>query len=157
MKRVLLSLVLISGLNTVLFAQEIERESWAGQPVLHTIDSKYNEESAVIVLDKRRMEYIDVKDELAVYKTLHRIIHINDDKGIESFNRVYLPVSDNSDIVDITIRVRQSFCTKNKMKNVKPIRTANERNPANPLATIVPINNAILHGFPNAKSDTKKH
>ena len=63
MKRVLLSLVLISGLNTVLFAQEIERESWAGQPVLHTIDSKYNEESAVIVLDKRRMEYIDVKDD----------------------------------------------------------------------------------------------
>ena len=104
MKRVLLSLVLISGLNTVLFAQEIERESWAGQPVLHTIDSKYNEESAVIVLDKRRMEYIDVKDELAVYKTLHRIIHINDDKGIESFNRVYLPVSDNSDIVDIRAR-----------------------------------------------------
>lgn len=104
MKRALLSLVLVAGLIPAAISQDIERETWAGQPVLHTIDSKYNEESAVIILDKRRMEYVDVKDELAVYKTLHRIIRINDDKGIESFNRVYLPVSDNSDIADIRAR-----------------------------------------------------
>src|SRR4029079_13409406 len=56
------------------------------------------------VLDKRRIEYTDEKDDVVQYKTLHKIIHINDDKGIESFNRVYLPVSNTSDIVDIRAR-----------------------------------------------------
>ncbi len=80
-------------------------EEWNKQPALHKIDSKYSKESAVILLDKRRMEYVDEgKNELAVYRTLHKIIHVNDDKGIESFNRVYLGVSDNTDIVDIRAR-----------------------------------------------------
>ena len=79
-------------------------ETWEAKPVLHKLEGKLNDESAVILLDKRRVEYIDEKEELAVYKTLHKIIHINDDKGIESFNRVYLPVASNSDIVDIKAR-----------------------------------------------------
>lgn len=104
MKRCFLILFVALLQYSITMAQEIERESWAGQPTLHTVDKKYNEESAVIILDKRRVEYVDIKEELAMYKTLHRIIRINDDKGIESFNRVYLPVADNSDIVDIKAR-----------------------------------------------------
>src|ERR1700733_3626841 len=80
-------------------------EEWSKQPALHKIDPKYNKESAVVLLDKRRMEFVDeANNELAVYRTLHKIIRVNDDKGIESFNRVYLGVSDNGDIVDIRAR-----------------------------------------------------
>src|SRR5688572_17006171 len=79
-------------------------EKWETSPVLHTIDSKYDGESAVIVLDKRRVEYIDEKEELVTYRTLHRIIHINNDNGIEASNRVYLPVNENKDIVSIKAR-----------------------------------------------------
>src|ERR1700733_13090155 len=84
---------------------DIEVERWNDKPVLHTIDKKYENESAVILSDTRRIEYIDdAKGNVLSYKTLHKIIHVNDDKGIEAFNKVYLPVSDNADIVDIKAR-----------------------------------------------------
>ncbi|MDF2189027.1 DUF3857 domain-containing protein [Paraflavitalea sp. CAU 1676] len=82
----------------------IEREQWSGSNVIQKLDSKYNNESAVILLDKRRVEFIDGKDEVTSYKTLHKRIHINDDKGIERFNKVYLPVSSSNEIVDIMAR-----------------------------------------------------
>lgn len=85
-------------------SQELTKETWEEKPVLHKLEGKLNDESAVLILDKRRVEYIDEKDDIAVYRTLHRIIHINDDKGIEAFNKVYLPVSSNSEIVDIHAR-----------------------------------------------------
>ncbi|HZE85826.1 MAG TPA: DUF3857 domain-containing protein, partial [Puia sp.] len=80
-------------------------EEWSKTPVLHSLDGKYAKESAVILLDKRRMEYVDgAQNEVMLYRTLHRIVRVNDDKGIESFNRIYLGVTDNSDIVDIRAR-----------------------------------------------------
>lgn len=83
----------------------IEPETWADKPMLHTIDKKFANESAVILMDTRRIEYIDdAKGNVQTYKTLHKIIHVNDDKGIEAFNKVYLPVSDNNDILDIKAR-----------------------------------------------------
>src|SRR5581483_10575543 len=37
-------------------------------------------------------------------RTYHKRIHINDDKGNESYNKIYLPVSNSADIVDIMAR-----------------------------------------------------
>lgn len=124
MKRISFFLACIIGITSVAQSQEIVRETWVEKPVLHKLDSKLNDESAVIILDKRRVEYIDEKDDLVVYKTLHKIIHINDDKGIESFNRVYLPVSNNSDIVDIRARTilpngKIIEVSKNNIKDLK--------------------------------------
>jgi hypothetical protein len=101
------------GLLTVLLAApgvyaqlpQIEKETWADKPVIHKIDSKYAKESGVVVLDKRRVEFADEgKDAIAEYYTLHKIIHINDDRGIEAYNRIYLGISDKADIVDIKAR-----------------------------------------------------
>ncbi len=82
----------------------IEHEQWSATPGLHKIPAELENESAVIVLDKRRVEFIDVKDDQLVYRTLHRIVHVNDDRGIESFNKIYLPVSEKGLIVDIKAR-----------------------------------------------------
>ena len=83
----------------------IVNETWSDKPVLHTIDKKFETESAVILSDIRRIEYIDdTKGDVISYKTLHKIIHVNDDKGIEAFNKIYLPVSDNADLTDIKAR-----------------------------------------------------
>lgn len=86
-------------------ATQIEKESWEAKPAIHTIDKKYSNESAVILLDKKRIEYIDeANNELAQYYTLHKLIHINDDRGIENFNKIYLGFSDKADVVDIKAR-----------------------------------------------------
>ena len=75
----------------------IDREVWNEKPALHTIDKKFNDESAVVISDIRRIEFIDdEKGNVHSFKTLHKIIHVNDDKGIEAFNKVYLPVTDNT-------------------------------------------------------------
>src|SRR5450432_1586690 len=110
MKKILITLILPVCLQ-IAYGQKktspsILMEEWSNEPALHQIDSKYNSESAVILLDKRRMEYVDESygQTLVVYRTLHKIIRLNDDKGIASFNRIYLGVTDNSDIVDIRAR-----------------------------------------------------
>ncbi|WP_184549469.1 DUF3857 domain-containing protein [Mucilaginibacter sp. FT3.2] len=86
-------------------SSQIEKETWAGSPAIHKIDAKYSKESDVIIFDKRRVEYIDeAKGEVAEYYTLHKIIHINNDRGIENYNRIYLGINDKADIVDVKAR-----------------------------------------------------
>ncbi len=105
MKKILFPLLFPLSVCMAQQQPAINREEWDPKPTLHPIDNKYAKESAVILLDIRRMEYIDeVKNEVGLYRTLHRIIRVNDDKGIESFNKIYLGVTDNSDIVDIRAR-----------------------------------------------------
>ena len=105
MKRSLI-VSLITFIACFAYSQQpkIITENWESNPTIHNVDKKYDNESAVVLLDKRRVEYIDGKDELVVYRTLHKIVRVNDDKGIEAFNTVYLGVADNSDIIDIRAR-----------------------------------------------------
>lgn len=104
-------------------------ETWEEKPALHPIDAKFNNESAVIVLDKRRVEYVDEKETMVLYKTLHRIVHIQDDKGIESFNRVYLPVTDNSELADIRARtiLPNGRIVEISRENVKDLKDDDDR------------------------------
>ncbi|WP_166437313.1 DUF3857 domain-containing protein [Niastella caeni] len=102
----------------------IEQEQWGGEAIIQTVDTKYSNESAVILFEKRRIEFVDEKEDLVAYKTFHTRIHINDDKGIESYNKIYLPVSDNGDIVDIkarTILPGGNVITLDK-KNIKDLK-----------------------------------
>ena len=83
----------------------IVTEGWTEKPVITLLQKKYNQEAAVTVLNKIRFEYIDDKDKnLAEYFTQHKIIHLNNDHGIEYFNKVYINVNDFSDVVEIRAR-----------------------------------------------------
>ena len=83
----------------------IVHEQWAAKPALHTIDDRFKKESALILFDNRRIEYIDEgSDRIGEYRTFHRIVHLNDDQGIESFNKVYLGYHDSADIVEMRAR-----------------------------------------------------
>ena len=96
----LLSIQYLYGQTT-----KIETENWTEKPAINSIDSKYSKESAVVLFDKRSVEFIDeAKDQIAEYYTVHKIIHINDDRGIEAFNKIYLGISENGDIVEIKAR-----------------------------------------------------
>ncbi len=106
MKKTFLAVIALAA-GQQLFAQSpnVEKEAWTDKPAIHAIDSKYNKEAAVVIFDKKRIEFVDEsKDEMSEYSTVHRIIHINDDRGIEGFNKIYLGLSENSDIVDVKAR-----------------------------------------------------
>ena len=109
MKRQTIGLLFALLASPCLYAQNtvanIEVETWANNPKITILDSKYAKDPAVVILDKRRVEFTDEgKDQLNEYVTLHKIIHINDDRGIESLNKIYLGISEKSDIVDIKAR-----------------------------------------------------
>ncbi|WP_295673322.1 DUF3857 domain-containing protein [uncultured Mucilaginibacter sp.] len=107
MKKQFLPLILVLLTGQYLFGQapDIEKETWSARPQISTLDNKYSKESAVIIYDSRRVEFADqAKEEIAEYYTIHKIIHINDDRGIEDFNKIYLGISEKSDIVDIRAR-----------------------------------------------------
>ncbi len=98
---------LFIAITQTVFSQTpaIETESWADKPVVTQLNSKYNQVAAVSVLDKARIEFIDNKDkELVEYFTLHKIIHLNNDHGIEYYNKIYINVNEFSDVADIKAR-----------------------------------------------------
>lgn len=105
MKNILVAGLLLGSITaTAQSTPGIIREKWFGGATVKEPDAKYAKESAVFLLDKRRVEYIDEGKEVMAYRTLHRRVHIYDDKGIEQFNKVYLPVSSNNEFVDIMAR-----------------------------------------------------
>ena len=58
------------------------------------------------------------------YYTAHKLVHINDDHGIEDFNKIYLGVSDNADIMQIRARTilpggKIIEVSKNNIKDIK--------------------------------------
>lgn len=61
---------------------------WNPKPQLHNIPKEYEKESAVIVLEREIVDYGREGNESYIFNTLHRIIRVQDDKGIESFNTV---------------------------------------------------------------------
>lgn len=77
---------------------------WQATPAIHTIDTAFKDAAAVYVADDRIEEYVIEKTGFYQYRTLHRIVHINNDKGIESFNKVYLPFEEGLDMEDVKAR-----------------------------------------------------
>ena len=98
----LLTAVLLSAHCLHAQTSQIAPEKWIDKPVITSLDSKYSKESAVVLFDKRKVEFVDEpKNEIAEYYTLHKIVHINDDRGIEYYNKIYLGITENADIVEI--------------------------------------------------------
>src|SRR5688500_12788622 len=65
----------------------------------------FADEPAVFLVDERKIEFKDNKDDnLVMIKTLHRVIQVNDDRGIESFNKLYLPGGADNKIVSLSAR-----------------------------------------------------
>jgi hypothetical protein len=108
MKKLILSVTAAVMAVQCIYAQTtapIVKETWTEKPVIKPLDPKFAKEAAVILFDKRRIEYIDeTKDDLAEYYTMHRLIYIVDDRGLEGFNKIYLPINENADIVDVRAR-----------------------------------------------------
>jgi len=61
---------------------------WQVMPKLHELPEEFKKESAVVVLDSRHLEYRTVEYGPHIRRTIHRIVKVLDDKGIETFNKM---------------------------------------------------------------------
>jgi hypothetical protein len=101
----LLSFFLVMSHTVFCQRPAIETEHWANKPVVTILPTKYGQDPAVTVQEKMRIEFIDDKDKnLVEYFTLHKIIHLNNDHGIENYNKIYINVNKFSDVVEIRAR-----------------------------------------------------
>ncbi|CAN5465257.1 hypothetical protein BH11BAC3_BH11BAC3_24690 [soil metagenome] len=83
----------------------VDSKPWAANPVLHTMPANFKNESSVFLMDNRVFEYKFVGKDLMQFNYVYRLIKVTDDKGIEMFNKIYLPMSRNAEISDIKARV----------------------------------------------------
>lgn len=77
--------------------------AWDAKPVLHAVPDAYKKESAVFILDKRHIKYaVDpAKEDIEVYRTIHRIIRLLDDKGVEYFNKMTIGAAAGAEIQNV--------------------------------------------------------
>ena len=64
--------------------------TWADKPMIHNIsDKNMLKESAVIISDRTQLEVGKAFDgNLAYTRRRHKIVKVNDEKGIELFNKI---------------------------------------------------------------------
>ncbi|HSC54191.1 MAG TPA: DUF3857 domain-containing protein [Phnomibacter sp.] len=112
--RLLLFVGLLAG-SVAVYAQTQAQEDagnvqikpdWETSPKLHSVQPEYAKEAAVILVDKRIHEYLpNAKDGLIVKVVNHRIIKVNNENGVEQFNKIFLPVGYDGVYLDISARV----------------------------------------------------
>jgi hypothetical protein len=80
--------------------------NWVQKRALMKLNDVESQESAIILKDKRVIEY--VKDpqvnDLVMYDTRHKIIRVNTHSAIEEFNKVYIPMRNALSIIEIKAR-----------------------------------------------------
>ena len=104
--------IISSVLTVVLFSLQAMAQSpsvdWAANPVPHKVKPAFAAESAVILTDKRLHQYIkDEKKGLLMIISNRRLIKVNDDKGVEMYNKIYIPFNANQEIIEIKARTIQ--------------------------------------------------
>ncbi|MEY3417061.1 MAG: hypothetical protein RL060_1173, partial [Bacteroidota bacterium] len=100
---------LLLSINTfVLGAKTFEYEdyNWEEKRTMMAISSADEKEQALLLKDKRGIEYIyNTQGAPECYKLIHKIIRVNTDQALESFNKVYISMQEVINIVDLKVRV----------------------------------------------------
>ncbi len=101
---ILNSILLFSSIINAQSFNYKQKVAWSQTPVLHAASKQFATSSAVGILDDRTVEYKVEGKEIFLYNTTHRIYKINDSKGIEMFNKIYVPVYKGGSILELKAR-----------------------------------------------------
>ena len=102
--RLFLSLIFLFSFGFSFAQDNYNAFRWKPTPALHEVEPAFRDAGAVYITDQRIVEYAFEKNQLYTYRTLHRIVHINNDQGIESFNKIYLPFNEGIELLDVKAR-----------------------------------------------------
>ena len=98
---------------------------WQINPVIHQVPAEFAKESAVIIELNSILKYEDGDDnQLWMYRTSHRIIKVLDEKGVENFNKMTVPLYTGESTQTIKARTilpdgKVKDITPDKMKEMK--------------------------------------
>jgi len=78
---------------------------WISNPMIHAVPDKQSQFPAVVIQDMRVQElHFGSAPMPIMYHTVHVIIHVNDDAGIEKYNKVYLPLYGSRVLESLSVR-----------------------------------------------------
>lgn len=103
LKKLLLAL-LLAPLTLVAQKYDMRNYDWEKETPFQALEESEMGESSVILKDKRVFEYMVEEEGLVTYETRHKIIRVNDDKGIENYNKFFLPLYNVIEVVEIKAR-----------------------------------------------------
>ncbi len=131
MKRVLITLVALV-LASPLFAEyEYMRYDWESFRDLKVISAEEQKEGAVFLLDKRCVEVAFEGGSPITFNTRHLIVRLNTDYAIESFNKVYVSMTNAIGMVEFKARYISKDGKEHMMDvtNVKDVVNYNNAGP----------------------------
>ncbi|MTI31851.1 DUF3857 domain-containing protein [Xanthovirga aplysinae] len=105
-----LLLIVSSLLGSITFAQEKpfhhDEYKWEAKPSRTKLRKEYKDYPAVVLRNYVAYEftYGGENRELGLYSVEHRTIRVNNDDAIQAFNKIYIPVANEDDIIDIKAR-----------------------------------------------------
>jgi hypothetical protein len=78
---------------------------WTSNPSIHSVPDNQIQYPAVVIQDMRVQELHFGSTPMPImYHTVHVIIHVNDDAGIEKYNKVYLPLYGSRILQSLSVR-----------------------------------------------------
>ena len=130
MQRVqILSITFLLLLTSQLFGQKFPRKDYdweANRKTPYVITDEEKKGPAVIIKDSRYFDYVESNDPdkgFDLYVTKHKIVHVNDDKGIDRFNKVYIPTERGDEVVQLKARTisKNGTVTEVNKDNIKDV------------------------------------
>jgi len=105
-------------------AQSKKVFEWDAKPALHKIPVAFSKESAVIIESEVNLEYRSELKDIYVYRSVHRIVKVMDETGIEAFNKFTIPMTNGKTIEFIKARTilpngKVIEIGKDKVKEIK--------------------------------------
>lgn len=128
MKKLFIFILLFSTINS--FSQYYKTYDWNEKPQLHELNKAENNESSIAILKKNIVEFgkSKITNNMSIFETTHTIIRVNDDKGVNTHNQVYIPMRRVKRLKSIKARTiaKDGKITNLDENNIKQIENVEE-------------------------------
>ncbi len=113
----------------------LELTKWGKSEKIYTLNDSEAKEPAVVI-DETRADFLEIpkiddkNTQVFNYRMYYKRIHLNEDKGVESFNKIYLAVRSQIDLVDLrahTISAKGKISKEFDEKDMKLIEENGNR------------------------------
>ncbi len=108
-KKIFLLLALVSAsflqAQTRAAIPEYKKYDWEEEPKRDSLSAEEEKQGAVIIKDKRLVEYyFETAENIVIFSTRHMVVRVNTDAAIEQYNKVYIPMTNVLGTVNIQAR-----------------------------------------------------
>jgi hypothetical protein len=117
-------LILLACLPSLLFATGVVPYEWEKERSRYTLSAKEKENAEYILKNHFQYQYTLENDQFVLYSTFHRIVYVNSNEAIQKHNRLYIPMYNTIELVDVRARAinkdgKAVYFDKSNLKEMK--------------------------------------